>query len=148
MNDRTSIPMPDDTPLDKVAPTQSKYLTKNDVEPPILVQIFNITTDQVEGDSGTIEDRSVLHFHGELKPMILNSTNRELLRAITGATTVGQLRNQSVILYNDVTIMFRGKMTGGIRVRAPQQAAVQPTAPAQPITYPGTDVPFDGSIPY
>jgi hypothetical protein len=139
----TSVPMSDDTPLDQAVPSTSKYLRKEDVEPPLLVQIFNMTTDQVEGDTNAIENRAVLHFHGDIKPMILNSTNRELLKAITGANTVGGLRNQQVILYNDPTIIYKGKLTGGIRIRA----ATQP-APAQP-TQPGTGpADFDDSIPY
>ena len=126
-DDRLSVPMSDDTPLDKAVPKQSKYLTKEDCDPPLLVQIFNVTTDQVEGDHA-VEERAVLHFHGDVKPMILNNTNKELLKAITGATTVGQLKNQQVVLYNDPTIMFRGKITGGIRIRAAAGAGAQPRA--------------------
>jgi hypothetical protein len=150
-DDRSSTPFPDDTPLDKAVPKNSKFLSKEDVDPPLLVQIFQMTTDQVEGDHG-IEDRAVLYFHGNVKPLILNNTNKELLKAITGATTTGGVKNHQIILYNDATIMFRGKMTGGIRIRAATQPAPVTAPQAQPIqpavTYPATDAPFDDSIPY
>jgi len=146
--------MSDDTMLDKAVPKNSKFISKEDVDPPLLVQIFNMTTDQVEGDAGMIEERAVIHFHGDVKPLILNQVNKELLKAITGATTVGQLRNQQIILYNDMTVMYKGKLTGGVRIRsAQQQAPIQPVAPAAPaaqpaITYPSTDTPFNDDIPY
>lgn len=143
-DDRMSVPISDDTPLDATVPSKSKYLTKEDCEPPILVQIFNMTTDQVEGDNNQMEERAVLHFHGDVKPMILNNTNKELLKAITGATTVGQIRNRQVILYNDPTIMFGRKMVGGIRIRAAAGAGAQPANPGVIQTDPGMhdDIPY------
>lgn len=162
MNDeRNSVPMTDDTPLDLAVPSKSKYLSKEDVVQPMLVQIYIMTTDEIEVDNA-IESRAVLHFHGDVKPMILNNTNKELLKAITGATTVGQIRNQQVVLYNDPTIMFGRKMVGGIRIRSAQAPApmqypaatppvVPPAAPIAPQAQPETgnpDVPFDDTIPY
>lgn len=116
--DRASRPIPDDTTLDKAVPRQSKYLGKEDVDPPLLVQIFQITLDEVEGDNGAIEERAVLHFHGDVKPWIVNQTNKELLKGILGAETTGQLRDRQIILYNDPTIMYMGKLTGGVRIRS------------------------------
>jgi len=162
-DDRTSVPMDDNMSLDSAVPSKSKYLSKEDVEQPMLVQIYIMTTDQVETE-GVPEDRAVLHFHGDVKPMILNNTNKELLKAITGATTVGGIRNQQVVLYNDPTIMFGRKMVGGIRIRSAQPVAPMAYPAATPPvagTYPpppvmatpqpetgNADVPFDDTIPY
>jgi len=124
--ERASVPMSDDTPLDQAVPSNSKYLSKEDVAQPMLVHIYMMTTDEVEGDNNQIEQRAVLHFHGDVKPFILNQTNKELLKAVLGAETIGQIRNRQVILYNDPTIMFGRKMVGGIRIRsaeAPPAAA-------------------------
>ena len=155
--DRPSVPMNDNMTLDQAVPSKSKYLTKDDCEPPLLVQIFQMTTDQVEADN-VIEERAVLHFHGDIKPMILNNTNKELLKHITGATTVGGVKNHQIILYNDPTIMFGRKMVGGIRIRSPQAppqpqaypAATPPIVPTAEATQPGTgSQDFDpDSIPY
>jgi len=136
MDERASVPMNDDTPLDQAVPSNSKYLSKEDVMEPLLVQIYIMTTDEVEGDNNQIEQRAVLHFHGDVKPLIVNQTNKELLKAVTGAQTVGQLRNQQVILYNDPTIMFGRKMVGGIRVRSAQQQPMTGHIPVAPIPGP------------
>jgi len=140
-DERASVTLNDDLPLDQAVPSKSKYIAKEDCEPPVLVQIAYMTQDDVEAD-GQVASCAVLHFNGDIKPFILNNTNKELLKAITGAQTVGQLRNQQVVLYIDPTIMFGRKMVGGVRIRAvnPQpgtQAAYAP--PAQD---------FDDSIPY
>ncbi len=146
MNDeRTSVPMSDDTPLDQAVPSKSKYLNKDDVGTGIVVQIFNMTTDQVEGDNGVIEERAVLHFHGDVKPFILNQANKELLKMITGATTVGGVRNHQVILYNDPSIMYGRKLTGGVRMRSPQEQAGYPPPPQAPI--PGPQAPAQVATP-
>jgi len=142
MNDeRASVPLNDDLPLDQAVPSKSKYIAKEDCDPPLLVQIAYMTSDDVEVD-GNVSTCGVLHFNGDVKPFILNNTNKELLKAITGAQTVGQLRNQQVVLYIDPTIMFGRKMVGGVRVRAvnPQpgaQAAYVP--PAQDVH---DDIPY------
>ena len=163
--DRTSIPINDDVPLDMAVPSKSKYLSKEDCATPILAQIYIMTTDEIEVDNGGVEQRAVLHFHGDIKPLIVNNTNKELLKLITGAETVGQLRNKSIVLYNDPTIMFGRKMVGGIRIRAvkanyappatmsnptyaPPETELPRPRPTPEISYPSTDVPFDDDIPY
>jgi len=153
--DRNSTQIPAGTSLDDAAPSQSNYLSKEDVDPPILVQIAYMTSDEVESN-GVKNTVGVLNFNGDVKPMILKPTNREILKAITGATTVEQLRGVQIVLYNDPTIAFQGKLTGGIRIRAAQ------AAPAEPVSYvpgaglgdaaappmPGSGEPFDDDIPF
>ncbi len=122
MNDpRPSTPINDDMPLDKAVPSNSKYISKEDVDPPILVQIAYLTSDQVEND-GKLSDVAVLHFHGDVKPLILKHTNKELLKAITGAQTAGAVKDHQIVLYNDPSIMFGTRVVGGVRIRAAQQA--------------------------
>ena len=108
----------DDTTLDDAVPRQTKYLAKEDCDPDVLVTIAGMTLDDIERDDGKNDRRAILHFHGDLKPLVLNQTNKELLKEITGATTVGGVKNKKVVLYNDATIIFKGKMVGGIRLRA------------------------------
>ena len=110
----------DEMTLDDAVPRQSKYCSKEDVGQGTLVVISHMTMDDIEGDHGT-ERRTVLHFHGDIKPLILNQTNKELLKIATGANTIGGVKEKQIVLYNDETIMFGGKMTGGIRLRAKRQ---------------------------
>ena len=151
MTDHMSTPMPDDMSLDAAVPSKSKYLSKEDCDPPILAQIAYMTKDQIEADNG-MEERAVLNFHGDLKPLILNNTNKELLKIIfPGIQTTGQLKNQSIVLYNDPTIMFGKKMVGGIRIRsAVPQAPVAPPqygTMAPPPVAPPSGTPFPNGDP-
>jgi hypothetical protein len=121
--------------LDDAVPSNSKYLAKEDVGQGMLVHISHMTLDDVESDN-VINRLAVLHFHGDVKPLILKKTNKELLKIATGATTIAGVKDKQVILYNDPTIIFQGRLVGGIRIRAPQQ---QPT-PQVTGTMPAQDV--------
>ena len=149
-DEHMSTPIPDDMPLDKAVPRNSKYITKEDCDPPILVQIFKMTTDQIDGDFG-LEDKAVLHFHGDVKPMILGPVNKEMLKAITGATNVGEVKNHQIVLFNDPTVMFKGKLVGGVRMRAAVQSPVAAPIPApisEPIARGLPTEDFNDDIPY
>ena len=112
----------DNTSLDDAVPRQSNYLTKEDVTPDILVTISHLSMEDIESD-GKSERRTIMHFHGDTKPMVLNQTNKELLKAVTGEHTAGGIKNKKIVLFNDPTIMFGGRKTGGIRIRAMKTAA-------------------------
>jgi len=115
----------DSTTLDDAVPRQSNFLTKEDVTPDVLVTVAHLAMGEVESD-GKTEHRAILHFHGDLKPMVLNQTNKELLKAVTGEVTAGGIKNKKIVLFNDATIMFQGKMTGGIRIRAARNQPQEP----------------------
>ena len=116
-------PLSDEMTLDDAVPRQNKYCAKEEVGQGLLVTISHMTVDDIE-DNGVFEKRTVLRFHGDTKPLILNQTNKELLKVATKATTIGGVKEKQIVLYNDETIMFGGKMTGGIRLRAPKQKAL------------------------
>ena len=129
-----NIPISDELTLDLAVPRKSKYLTKDDVGQGLLLQISHLTMDDVESD-GKDERCTILNFHGDTKPLILNQTNKELLKNATGELTAGGIKNKKIVLFNDATIMFGGKMVGGIRIRKPKELA-----PQQPDDL--SDVPF------
>ena len=115
----------EDTPLDQAVPRNSKFLSKDDVGAGVTVTISHMTLEDVEGDDGKIDRRAVLNFHGDIKPLILNQTNKELLKAVTGATTVGGVKGKTITVYSDPTIMFGGRAVGGLRIK--QADPAQPT---------------------
>jgi len=129
-----NIPIEDSLSLDQAVPRKSKYLSREDVNPDILVQISHLTMDDIETD-GSQDRCTILHFHGDFKPMVLNQTNKELLKAATGETTAGGIKNKTIVVFDDETVMFGGKMVGGIRIRKAQN---------QPEPKPG----FDDPIPF
>ncbi len=96
----------------------SKFLTKNDVEPAIMVTIKGYKQMNVAMESVAPEEKYVLYFNELEKPLVLNRTNGELISDITGSNDFDNWIGKKVVLWNDRTVSFAGKITGGIRVRA------------------------------
>lgn len=100
----------------------SKFLTKHDVEPPVVVTITSYEEMNVALESQAPEMKYTLHFKELDKPLVLNLTNGMLIAAITGSEDLDHWIGQQVVLWNDKTVSFAGKITGGIRVRAMKQS--------------------------
>ena len=134
---------------------QSKYLTKADVTPPILVTIRGYEQVNVAREGADAEMRWALTFDEADKPMVVNSTNGQIIAAITGSEDFDGWIGRKIVLYNDPNISFAGKLTGGIRARAPKnQAAPAPKAAPAPIQAPKQASPApvvdpeDDSVPF
>lgn len=103
--------------FDSLVPKDSKFLSKEDVgEDGLILTIKGFTVETMKGDDGE-ESKVVMHFEEDLKPMILNRTNSQLIAVATGAKVAGEARGKQIIVYNDPTISFGGKITGGLRIR-------------------------------
>lgn len=104
----------------------SKFLTKNDVEPAVLVTIKSYEEMNVAMENQAPEMKWCLIFDELEKPLVLNMTNGQLIAAITGSENFDRWLGKKIVLYNDKTVMFAGKMTGGIRVRSSQGGQPNP----------------------
>ena len=102
--------------------TVSKYLKKEDVTPPVIATISGITHENLAKDGDTPEYKYILQFVENLKPMVLNLTNGKLIAMVTGSDETDEWVGKKITLWNDPTVSFGDKMTGGIRVRLPQEA--------------------------
>ena len=116
--------------FDQLVPTNSKYLTKNDVgDDGIILTIKGFKTETIEGDHGD-EEKVIMYFIEDVNPMVLNRTNSQLVGMATGAANAGEARGKQVVVYNDPSISFGGKVTGGIRIKkiagAPRSVAAKP----------------------
>jgi len=120
---------------------RSKYLTKQEVGRGILVTISVITQVDVAQEGEPEELRWTMEFKECEKPLVLNSTNGQLIAQITGSEESDDWIGAKVVLYDDPTISFRGKITGGIRVRAPKPGSVAPVDEPG-ATEPEEDLPF------
>ena len=117
---------------------KSNFITKSDVQSPILVTIrkfdeYNVAKEGVEPDM-----RWALIFDEIEKPFILNVTNGEIIKHITGTGNIDDWPGTKIVLYHEPNIMFGGKMVGGIRVRAPKNGYVEP----EPQQKEDDDIPF------
>lgn len=126
----------DETSLDAAVPSESKYLRKEDVtEEGVIVTIKGIAEETIEAD-GEQKKKAVMYFVENLKPMVLNVTNRELIKLATGARNSGEARGKKIVVYNDPSVPYAGKIVGGLRIR---KAQGQPKPAAAVDT---DDVPF------
>ena len=118
--------------FDQLVPKDSKYLAKEDAgEDGIILTIKGFKMESVKGDQGD-EDKVIMYFEEDVKPMILNRTNSQLIGVVTGAQNAGEARGKKIVVYNDPTVGFGGKITGGLRIRKVQG---QPRHPQQATGY-------------
>jgi hypothetical protein len=111
----------------------SNFLKKEDCGGGLLVTIAGCK--QYQMPSG--DDEWCLEFAECDKPMVLKVTNMRIIESIFGSDDTADWIGKQVVIYNDPTVSFGGKITGGIRVRAskrPQPVASQPVnPPKQPV---------------
>ena len=117
--------------FDNLVPKNSKYLGKEDVgEDGLILTIKGFKMETIKGDEGE-EDKVILYFEEDVKPMVLNRTNSQLISVCTGAKNTGEAKGREIVVYNDPTVGFGGKITGGLRIKkvsgTPKPARSAPT---------------------
>jgi len=116
----------DSMTFDQLVPKNSKYLSKEDVgEDGTILTIKGFRMETLKNDDGD-DERMVLYFVEDVKPMVLNRTNAQLIGVVTGCSTAGEAKGKQIVVFNDPTVGFGGKITGGLRIKkigaAPAQA--------------------------
>lgn len=103
--------------FDALVPSTSKYLAKGDVgEDGLILTIRGFKMETVKSDEGE-EDKVVCYFAEDVKPMIINRTNSQLIGVATGTSRAGDAVGKQIVVYNDPTVGFGGKITGGLRIK-------------------------------
>ena len=111
---------------------QSKYLKKEDAGPGILVTVKEVTQENVAKEGAEPEYKYIVHFDDAEKGMVLNNTNGQLFAKILGSEESDDWIGTKVVLYEDPSITFGGKLVGGIRVRAQRNVPTAPKAATPP----------------
>ncbi len=111
---------------------QSKFLTRADVGQGTLVTIREVFQDNVAKEGAPEEHKWCMAFDEVEKPMVLNSTNGQIIASFLKSEETDNWIGAKIVLFDDPSVSFGGKLVGGIRVRAPrgQAARVNPPAPA------------------
>lgn len=116
----------------------SNFIKKEDVARPALVTIRAVREENVAKEGAPQELRWCIHFHEMEKPMVLNSTNGQIIAQITGSEETENWAGKKIVIYHDPSVSFGGKLVGGIRCRAPKgpqqapaNAAPTPAAAAE-----------------
>lgn len=122
----------------------SKYIKQTDVQPPILVTISGYKKQNVAKEDEKPENKFVLFFKETDKGLVLNTTNGNLIAEITGSPDLDEWEGKKIVLFNDMSVYYAGKKTGGVRARAPKAGAKGKEAEPEPEL---TDEDLD-SIPF
>lgn len=109
---------------------ESKFLKKEDCGPGILVTIAKLTEENMAMEGEKPDMKWCVHFMEDVKPLALGSTNAQLIAAAVGSEETDDWAGKKIVVYSDPTIVFKGKVTGGIRVRAPRIQKPSTPAPA------------------
>ena len=96
----------------------SRFLTKNDVEAPVLVTIKSWEKMNVAQGNQKEDIKYCLVFRELEKPLVLNKTNGLRIADIAGSEDFDKWPGTQIVLFNDPNVEFGGKLTGGIRIRA------------------------------
>ena len=106
----------------------SKFLKRDDVGDGTTCIITGVSQENVAKEGAEPEMKWCLHFQNTDKPMVLNSTNMQLIAMFLESEDTDDWTNKRVVLYDDPSVSFGGKLVGGIRVRKyiPKPNAVTP----------------------
>ena len=96
---------------------ESNYVKKTDVEPPIKVTITGISQKNLAQQGDPEEMKYILEFK-ECKPLVLNVTNSQLISMALKSEETDDWVGKEIVLFNDPTVSYAGKITGGVRARA------------------------------
>lgn len=118
---------------------ESKFLKQSDVGRGALGTVDTVVRMNVAAEGADPELKWCMTFAEIEKPLVLNSTNIQLCEKIFGSDNTDDWHGQRLVLYTDPNVSYQGKLTGGIRVRAPKANAVPPPPPPPPDD---DDIPF------
>ena len=113
---------------DELLPRDSEYLGADDIDPNVepILTIKNIYRGKVTLSRGkevknvlTFVEESASGIIGEVRPMILNSTNRQVLKKLYGQVTANALEGKKIQLWieHGVRNPAKNELTDGIRIR-------------------------------
>lgn len=81
----------------------------------MIVQVKDVKPEMVQNQQGR-EEKLVLHFEGDVKPLILNSTNMKAIEKATGSAYLDEWVGKKLQLYVTMVSAF-GTTTDAVRVR-------------------------------
>ena len=138
-----SIILSNETSLDDAVPSESNYLSKHDIGPNGTILTIRGFKRENVGQGDQAETKTCMYFLEEgFKPLVVNQVNKELLKAILGGKTVGDVKGKKIVVYFDPNITFGKQVTGGLRIRAVPIPQSPPAAPEAPNMGDLDDIPF------
>jgi hypothetical protein len=124
-----------------------KYLKKEDVTPDLLLTIASVREENVAPADKPEEHKGVMYFQETDKGLVMNNTNLQLVAIALGSNDTDDWVGHKIVAYNDPTVGFGGKITGGIRLRPPRPTK-KPTSPRMVTADARPEPPEDDDIPF
>ena len=121
---------------------ESKYLKQGDIEEETEVTIAKIGQLNVAREDEQPEMKWAVRFEELKKPMILNSTNIQLLAKACGSEDTDDWIGKKVVIFADPNVSFGGKLVGGLRVKLPIKKKTTEGKPANKFDDMEDDIPF------
>lgn len=115
---------------------QSRYLARADVGKGALLTCRQCVQEDVGLEGEPEKLRWVLYFNEAEKGLVLNSTNAQVIASFLGSEETDSWTGQKIVLFDDPSVSFGGKLVGGIRARAPRNQPAAPPAAARPVFKP------------
>jgi len=113
--------------LDKLVPSESKYLAKEDAGTEGLNLTIKGFKRETVGSGKDADERAVIYFEEDVKPMVLNKTNKNRIKHYLGVSTSEEAAGKVINAYNDPDVEYGGEIIGGLRLRGAQDGAVVPS---------------------
>lgn len=126
----------------------SSYLKKEDVGDDMVVNIVGVKKANIAREDQDPDMKWLIKFTEFEKPMVLNSTNIQLLARACDSDDTADWKGKQVILYVDDNVSFQGKLVGGLRIKSLKRKAAQQSdggwETSAPVSAPVTedDIPF------
>jgi hypothetical protein len=105
----------------------SNYLKQSDIDQDYIVTVKKLEHKNVARDDEPADVKWLVHFAEYEKPMVLNTTNIQLMAQACGSDDTDDWIGKEVIIYVDPNVSYGGKLVGGLRIRKHQ--TVVATAP-------------------
>lgn len=105
----------------------SNYLKQADFPEDYVVTVRKVEKKNIAMDGKPADFKWLAHFAEFEKPMVLNSTNIQLMAKACESDDTDDWLDKQVIVYVDENVSFGGELVGGLRIRKHKQAA--PVAP-------------------
>lgn len=127
--------------------TAGKFLKKDDVDPPLLLTVQGFEEENVAPEDKPKELKWVMYFEETDKGLVMNTTNLQLGAIAMGSQETDDWVGKQFVVFNDPTVSYAGKITGGVRIRAPKKSVTGKSSVKAPDPRPeppdeDPDVPF------
>jgi len=112
----------------------SRFLTQPDVENQPTVTLVKTVERDVASPGEKQKSKPCAAFKELDKPLVLNIENMEAIAEIAGTDDMDKWPGTRVTLYWNPEVTYKGKVTGGIRIKAsPSEPAEEKVDPATPV---------------